>query len=93
MPAIDGPTQAAACCSVEPPSSTAPLRPLIPSERSMASAKTTLAWPSEKKKPTLSGRRPASTIFLVTLSITAMWSASNACRAPSAYAVRPRAIP
>ena len=47
-----------------------------------ARAKTTDEWPSEKKKPTLSGRLPSLTSLRVVLSIAAMWSASKACRMP-----------
>ena len=50
-------------------------------------------WPSEKKKPTLSGRWPSLISFRVVLSIAPMWSASNAWRMPSVYAVMPTPIP
>ena len=43
-----------------------------------ASANTIVEWPSEKKKPTLSGRWPSVMSLRVVLSIAAMWSASNA---------------
>ena len=72
-----------ACCSVEPSCSTAPPRPRIPSANSSASAKTIVECPSEKKKPTLSGRWPSAISLRVVLSIAAMWSASNAWRSPS----------
>ena len=44
---------------------------------------TIVEWPSEKKKPTLSGRSPRAISLRVVLSMAAMWSASNACRSPS----------
>ena len=43
---------------------------------------TTEAWPSEKKKPTPTGRWPSCISLRVTLSIAAIWSASTACRKP-----------
>ena len=49
--------------------------------------------PRRRRTAGASGLCPSPTSFLVTLSITAMWSASNACLAPSVYAVRPRATP
>ena len=63
--------------------STAPLRPRTPIETSRPSTKTIVEWPSEKKKPTLSGRCPSLISLRVVLSIAPMWSASNACRSPS----------
>ena len=63
---------------------TCPVVQAAASARPAASARTTLEWPSEKKNPTLSGGRSVSPPSLrVTLSIAAMWSASNACRIPS----------
>ena len=40
--------------------------------RPAASEKTIVEWPSEKKKPTPSGRLPCASIFRVVLSIAAM---------------------
>jgi len=54
---------------------------------------TTVEWPSEKKNPTLSGRLPSAISLRVVLSMALMWSASNACRAPSVYAVTPIPTP
>ena len=45
--------------------------------------------PSENQKPTLSGRLPSAISLRVVLSIAEMWSASNAWRRPSVYAVSP----
>ena len=45
---------------------------------------TTMAeWPSEKKKPTPTGRWPCCISLRVTLSIAAIWSASTAWRRPN----------
>ena len=44
---------------------------------------TTAEWPSEKKKPTPTGRWPCCISLRVTLSIAAMWSASTAWRRPN----------
>lgn len=52
-----------------------------------------LEWPSENQKPTDSGRCPSLISLRVVLSIAAMWSASNACRMPSVYAVTPMPMP
>ncbi len=65
-------------CSAEVSLSTWPASALIPRLSSSASTNTTVEWPSEKKKPTLSGRFPSAMSFRVVLSIAAMWSASNA---------------
>ena len=46
------------------------------------SATTTVEWPSEKKKPTPTGRLPSCMSLRVTLSMAAMWSASKAWRSP-----------
>ena len=54
-----------------------------PTARPAARAKTIVECPSEKKKPTPSGRLPSWSNFRVVLSIAAMWSASNACRRPN----------
>ena len=45
---------------------------------------TIVEWPSEKKKPTATGRLFSCISFRVTLSMAAMWSASTACRRPKA---------
>ena len=76
-------------CSVEPSSCTWPASARTPSAKSSARTKTTVECPSEKKNPTLSGRWPSPMNLRVVLSIAAMWSASNAWRSPSVYAVRP----
>ena len=55
----------------------------MPIVKAIASRKTIVECPSEKKKPTLSGRWPSVISLRVVLSIAAMWSASNACRRPS----------
>ena len=70
-------------CSREPSSATGPPSARTPTANSSASTKTTVEWPSEKKKPTLSGRLPSAISLRVVLSIAAMWSASNAWRRPS----------
>ena len=44
---------------------------------------TTAEWPSEKKKPTPTGRWPCCMSLRVTLSIAAIWSASTAWRRPN----------
>jgi hypothetical protein len=44
----------------------------VASDSAAASPNTTLAWPSEKKKPMPIGRRPCASIFRVVLSIAAM---------------------
>ncbi len=49
--------------------------------------------PSANQKPTDTGRLPSAISLRVVLSITAMWSASKACRMPSVYAVMPRPTP
>ncbi len=48
----------------------------------MESAITIVEWPSEKKRPTPTGRLPSCMSLRVTLSIAAMWSASKAWRRP-----------
>ena len=53
------------------------------------SAKHDVEWPSEKKKPTPSGRFSSCRNLRVVLSIAAMWSASNAWRRPNVYASVP----
>jgi hypothetical protein len=54
---------------------------------------TTLEWPSAKKKPLPSGRRPVAISLRVVLSMAAMWSASKAWRHPSVHAVSAAPIP
>jgi hypothetical protein len=51
---------------------------------------TTVECPSEKKKPTATGRFPLCINLRVVLSMAAMWSGSTACRRPKPYAVNPR---
>ena len=82
VPETVGPISPVAVCSVEPSSSTAPLRPLTPIANSAARPKTIVECPSEKKNPTLSGRWPSVISLRVVLSIAPMWSASNAWRMP-----------
>ena len=50
---------------------------------SSANTTTIAACPSAKKNPTDFGRALSAVSFRVTLSIAAIWSASNACRRPS----------
>ena len=83
MPDTPVPMSPVTECSVEPSSSTGPASALMPSEKSSARTKTTVEWPSEKKKPTLSGRWPSAMNLRVVLSMAAMWSASKAWRRPS----------
>ena len=66
-----------------------PLPPTTPSRttwiarpNARAMAKTTLEWPREKKKPTLTGFCRCWSSLRVVLSIAEMWSASNAWRRP-----------
>ncbi len=51
---------------------TLPLRPLMPTASPIASRKTIDEWPSEKKKPTLSGRWPSLISLRVVLSMAPM---------------------
>ena len=83
MPDTAGPTTPVAVCSDELSLSSAPLSPRTPATTSTPSANTIVECPSEKKKPTLSGRWPSAISLRVVLSIALMWSASNACRSPS----------
>ena len=83
VPETVGPISPVAWCSHEPSSLTAPLSPRIPTANASASTKTIVEWPSEKKKPTLSGRWPSVISLRVVLSIAPMWSASKAWRRPS----------
>ena len=55
-----------------------------PAERAITTerATTTVEWPSEKKRPTPTGRWPSCISFRVVLSMAAMWSASTAWRRP-----------
>ena len=68
---------------------TGPSSARTPTEIRNASANTIVECPSENQNPTLSGRLPSAINFRVVLSIAEMWSASNACRNPSVYAVTP----
>ena len=79
--------------SVDESSSTWPTSERTPKASRRHSPKTTLEWPSENQNPTDTGRCPAAVSRRVVLSIAAMWSASNACRIPSVYAVSPRPTP
>ena len=54
----------------------------MPKFSARARTNTTVEWPSEKAKPTPSGRLPSPTSLRVVLSIAAMWSASKAWRIP-----------
>ena len=83
------PIQPVTLCSCEPLFSTCPSSERTPIEIRNASANTIVEWPSENQKPTLSGRLPSCISLRVVLSIAEMWSASNACRSPSVYAVTP----
>ena len=65
----------------------------MPRASSVTSPNTMLEWPSENQNPTETGRLPSAISLRVVLSIAAMWSASNACRMPSVYAVSPRPTP
>ena len=76
------PTTLVTCWSAELLARTWVSRLRMPKFSSTASTKTTEEWPSEKKKPTDSGRLPSPTSLRVVLSMAAMWSASNACRMP-----------
>ncbi len=77
------PTTPPTWCSDEPPSATCPPTARTPAAKRMVSASTMVEWPSEKKNPVLSGRRPSAMSLRVVLSIAEMWSASKACRIPS----------
>ena len=57
------------------------------------SPNTTDECPSENQKPTESGRLPSDISLRVVLSIAEMWSASNAWRRPSVYAVTATPMP
>ena len=50
--------------------------------RRTAIRKTTVECPSEKKKPTATGRFPSCSSLRVELSMAEMWSASKAWRSP-----------
>ena len=52
------------------------------SATTMLITSTTVEWPSEKKKPTATGRLFSDINLRVTLSIAEMWSASTAWRNP-----------
>ena len=84
VPETPGPMTSVTRWSAEPSCTTEPLRPRTPIENRRASRKTIVECPSEKKKPTLRGRCPWAMSLRVVLSIALMWSASKACRSPSA---------
>ena len=71
-PDTTGPTTPVAWCSEEPWSFTAPPTPFTPIATRMPSRNTIDECPSEKKKPTLSGRWPSLISLRVVLSIAAM---------------------
>ena len=83
------PTSPPYWCSGEDSSASSVPTARSPSASSRVSTTTIDEWPSENQKPTDSGRRPSAISLRVVLSMAAMWSASNACRAPSVYAVIP----
>ena len=83
VPETVGPIRPVAWCSQEASSLTAPLSPRTPSVKPIASRNTIVECPSEKKKPTLTGRWPSVMSLRVVLSIAPMWSASKAWRSPS----------
>ena len=76
------PTSPVMLCRAEPLSRTSLPTARKPKFSSRASTNTTVECPSEKKKPTDSGRLPSLTSLRVVLSMAAMWSASKACRMP-----------
>jgi hypothetical protein len=92
-PLIEVPHTPAACCSVELSSSIPWDRARTPTAMRNTMTKTTDEWPRLNQKPTLIGRWPSAISLRVVLSMAAMWSASNACRMPRVYAVRPRPTP
>ena len=83
VPDTPVPIQPVTSCSWEWPLRTWPLSALTPSANRNASMNTIVECPSEKQKPTLSGRLPSAISLRVVLSIAAMWSASKAWRRPS----------
>jgi hypothetical protein len=60
VPETPVPIQSVRLCSVEPEFFTWPPSTLEPSESRNASRNTTVEWPSENQKPTLSGRSPSA---------------------------------
>ena len=78
VPETPVPISPVAVCRGEPSLLTGPLRARMPIENRNASANTIVEWPSEKQKPTLSGRLPSAISLRVVLSIAEMWSASKA---------------
>ena len=62
---------------------TRPEANLAPVATTTAITNTTLEWPRENQKPTDSGRWPSPVSLRVVPSMTAMWSASKACRTPN----------
>ncbi len=89
LPETSVPTVVVSWCRWELWLATGPLIALTPALIRIASANTIVEWPSENQNPTDSGRLPSLISFRVVLSIAEMWSASNAWRIPSVYAVRP----
>ena len=83
------PIRSVTVCRPEPLLRTGPLSARSPIANRNDRPNTTEEWPSENHRPVLSGRLRSAISFRVVLSIAAMWSASNACRNPSVYAVRP----
>ena len=83
------PTSPVAVCSEDPALRTWPFSDRRPTANRSASTNTIVECPSEKNSPTLSGRLPSAISLRVVLSIAEMWSASNAWRMPSVYAVKP----
>ncbi len=83
VPATRDPTSPSVCSIGEPSSCTGPTIARTPIASRKARPNTTLEWPSENQNPADSERVPSPTSLRVVLSITAMWSASNACRTPS----------
>lgn len=92
-PDTDAPHTPAARCSVESSSWIAPASARMPRPSSATMKNTTDEWPRLNQKPTLSGRLSPVISDRVVLSMTAMWSASKACRIPSVYAVTPSPTP
>lgn len=92
-PAASVPTVPSVCCIAEVLSVSGPATACTPSASTRESPKTTLECPSENQNPVVPAGRPWPTSWRAALSITAMWSASKACRAPRRKAVRPSPTP
>ncbi len=94
MPATTEPIRPKVCSIAELSSWTGPTTARTPSASRNARPNTTLECPSENQNPDDKVRVPSPTSLRVVLSITAMWSASKACRTPpSRYAVSPSPTP